>query len=350
MRPHGARFVVAGEAILASGIINWGVLGAAEIACEQTIPAIRAAPNSRAYALASRRGVPEALIERFGFATGYGDYDELLADPAVDAVYLPLPNARHAEWTIKAARAGKHVLCEKPAALTSVEARQAIAACEAAGVVYMEAMMYQFHAQHARVRALIDSGAIGDVRGVHVNLTFNLEKSLADFRHGAIETGGGSLYDLGCYCIHTVRSLLGEPDRVASVARFAGPQRAEMSAAVVLGYDTGAKASFDCGMDATGRHAYEVYGTAGVIRLNKAFVPQADGDGPIEIVDHRGRVTHEQVTSFQYVNGVAHFADCVINGQTPDYAPADVLANMRVLDACIESASSQRLIKLEKTS
>ncbi len=327
--------------------INWGVLGAAEIAREHTIPAILAAENSRAYALASRRGVPGERVEHFGFETGYGDYDALLADPLVDAVYLPLPNDLHAEWAIKAARAGKHVLCEKPAALNAGQTAEAIAACAATGVLYMEAMMYQFHAQHARVRELIADGAIGEVRGVHVNFTFNLEKSLSDFRHGTLETGGGSLYDLGCYCIHVIRSLLGEPDRVATVARFAGPQHAEMSAAVVLGYDNGAKAGFDCGMDATARHAYEVYGTAGTIRVNKAFVPQADGDGPIEIVDAEGHTTTEHVTSFQYPNGVAHFADCVLNTRVPDYTPESVLANMRVLDACIESLTTSRLVELE---
>lgn len=328
--------------------INWGVLGAAEIAREHTLPAIVAADNSRPYALASRRGVPAELVEHFGFDTGYGDYDELLADPAVDAVYLPLPNARHAEWTIKAARAGKHVLCEKPAALTAEQTREAIAACESAGVLFMEAMMYQFHAQHARVRELIAKNTIGEVRGVQVNLTFNLEKSLSDFRHGRLEAGGGSLYDLGCYCIHAIRSLLGEPDRVATMARFAGPQNAEMSAAAVLGYDNGAKAGFDCGMDATGRHAYEVYGTAGTLRVGKAFVPQEDGDGPIEIFDANGNASVERITSYQYPNGIAHFADCVLTSRTPDYSPNDVLANMRVLDACIESATTSRIVELEK--
>ncbi|NNC22624.1 Gfo/Idh/MocA family oxidoreductase [Salinisphaera sp. USBA-960] len=327
--------------------INWGVLGAAEIAREHTIPAIVAAGNSRPYALASRRGVPAEVMERFGFETGYGDYDALLADPAIDAVYLPLPNDCHAEWTIKAARAGKHVLCEKPAALTATQTAEAIAACQSAEVLYMEAMMYQFHAQHARVRELIAAGAIGAVRGVHVNLTFNLEKSLSDFRHGALDAGGGSLYDLGCYCIHTIRSLLGEPDRTATMARFAGPQNAEMSAAVVFGYDNGIKAGFDCGMDATGRHAYEVYGAAGTIRVTKAFVPQADGDGPIEIVDAEGNSTTERVVSFQYMNGITHFADCVLHSRTPNYSPENVRANMRVLDACIESATTSRIVQLE---
>lgn len=327
--------------------INWGVLGAAEIAREHTIPAIVAAGNSRPYALASRRGTPDELVEHFGFEIGYGDYDALLADPAVDAVYLPLPNDRHAEWAIKAARAGKHVLCEKPAALNVAQTREAITACESAGVLYMEAMMYQFHDQHARVRELIAAGTIGEVRGVHVNLTFNLEKSLSDFRHRSLSSGGGSLYDLGCYCIHAIRSLLGEPDRVASIARFAGPESAEMSAAAVLGYDNGVKAGFDCGMDATGRHAYEVYGTGGTIRVSKAFVPQADGDGPIEVVDAEGRTITERVPAFQYPNGVAHFADCVLNARVPDYTPNSVIANMRVLDACIESATTYRFVELE---
>lgn len=329
--------------------INWGVLGAAEIAREFTIPAMQAADNSQPYALASRRGMPTGLMARYGFDTGYDDYAELLADPAVDAVYLPLPNALHAQWTIAAARAGKHVLCEKPAALTAAQTKEAIAACEAAGVLYMEAMMYQFHAQHARARELVAGGAIGEIRGVHANLTFNLEKELSDFRHGTPETGGGSLYDLGCYCIHAIRGLLGTPDRVATLSRYAGPQQTEMSSAVVFGYDNGAKAGFDCGMDATVRHGYEVYGTAGTLRVHKAFVPQADGNGAIEIIDADGDTSVEPVTSFQYPNGIAHFADCVRQARVPDYSPADVLANMRVVDACIQSATTSRIVELEKT-
>jgi predicted dehydrogenase len=181
---------------------------------------------------------------------------------------------------------------------------------------------------------------------VQVNLTFNLEKSLADFRHGTFASGGGSLYDLACYCIHVIRSLLGEPDRVAAMARFAGPNEAEMSAAAVLGYDNGAKADFDCGMDATSRHAYEIYGTAGTIRVHKAFVPQPDGDGPIEIMDASGNATVEHIVSHHYPEGIAHFADCVLNARTPDHAPQDVLANMRVLDACVESAATSRIVQL----
>lgn len=162
-----------------------------------------------------------------------------------------------------------------------------------------------------------------------------------------MDSGGGSLYDLGCYCIHAIRSLLGEPGRVATMARYAGLQDAEMSAAAVFGYDNGAKAGFDCGMDATGRHAYEVYGTEGTIRVGKAFVPQADGDGPIEIVDANGNTAVERVASFQYPNGIAHFADCVLGTRSLDYSPDDVLANMRVLDACIESATTSRIVQLE---
>lgn len=328
--------------------IKWGVLGAAEIAREFTIPAIRDTEGSVPYALASRRGVPHGLVRRFGFETGYDDYEALLADPEVDVVYLPLPNDLHAQWTVKAAQAGKHVLCEKPAALNAAQAREAMNACEQAGVLFMEAMMYQFHAQHARARELIEAGVIGELRGMQVNLTFNLTKSLADFRHNTLSSGGGSLYDLGCYCIHVICSLLGVPDRVATMPRFAGPNRAEMAAATVFGYDNGLRAVFDCGMDTTLRHGYEVYGSDGSLRVHKAFAPQTDGAGCVELISASGNTTREPMTSFQYPNGVAHFADCVRHNRTPDYAPADVLANMRVLDACIESATSGRTIELEK--
>jgi predicted dehydrogenase len=201
--------------------------------------------------------------------------------------------------------------------------------------------MYQFHPQHERARALVRTGEIGAIRGVNVSLTFNLVKLENNFRLGTIETGGGSLYDLACYCIHAIRKLLGEPAHAAAFGRYDDTGMVDWSTVAVLGYADGLKAGFDCGMDATGRHRYEIIGTQGTLRVLKAFVPQADGEGLIEITDNEGQVRHERVVADFYREGVAHFADCILSGRCPAHSPADTLANMRVLDACIAALQNK---------
>src|SRR5690625_3641095 len=199
-------------------IVRWGIIGNARIAREELIPAIKEANNAELTAIASRSpAAAKDAAETYGFRKFHDSYDALLRDPDVDAVYIPLPNGLHAEWTVKAARAGKHVLCEKPAALTSVEAQRMVEACRVNGVVFMEAFMYQFHPQHQRVRAIVASGEIGQVRLMHSRFAFQLGDP-GNVRFDK-KLGGGALYDVGCYCIHSSRHILGvEPSGVYAQA------------------------------------------------------------------------------------------------------------------------------------
>jgi D-xylose 1-dehydrogenase (NADP+, D-xylono-1,5-lactone-forming) len=173
--------------------VNWGILGCAGIAERALIPAIASSKNGRLYGIASRDPRRAAdWAKRFGFEKAHGGYADLIADPAIDAVYNPLPNHLHAPWSIRAAQAGKNVLCEKPMALNAGEVREMAAAASASGVRLMEAFMYKFHPQIEKLLGLIGGGEIGGVRTVHSSFTFLFKSGREDYRWSP-EMGGGSL-------------------------------------------------------------------------------------------------------------------------------------------------------------
>ena len=181
--------------------INWGILGCAGIAERAFIPAVLNPVTASSAAIASRDEARAAdWARRFGFLRSHRTYQELVDDPAIDAVYNPLPNDLHAEWSIRALRAGKHVLCEKPMALNASEARAMIQAAEMNGVLLMEGFMYKFHPQIGKTLELIRAGAIGDPRSVHSSFTFRFERDGSNYRWSPAQ-GGGALYDVGCYTI-----------------------------------------------------------------------------------------------------------------------------------------------------
>ena len=188
--------------------LRWGILGTARIN-RMLIPPLKASPDNRLVAVASRelaRG--EEYAREWGIGRVHGSYEALLADPEIDAVYIPLPNHLHAEWTIKAARAGKHVLCEKPLALTVADVDAMVSACREAGVVLAEAFMYRHHPQTLKVKQLLDEGAIGTLRYLRGAFTFELSRP-NDVRLRP-EWGGGCLWDVGCYPVSFARHLVGQ--------------------------------------------------------------------------------------------------------------------------------------------
>ncbi len=194
--------------------VRWGILSTAKIGLRAVIPATRRSPNSEVLAIASRDVErARAVAEDLGIPRYYGSYEELLADGQVEAVYNPLPNHLHHEWTIAAARAGKHVLCEKPLALTAVEAEEMVNVCAAEGVKLMEAFMYRLHPRWVRVGELVSSGALGSLRAIQARFTY-FNDDPANIRNRR-DTGGGALLDIGCYPINVARMLFGEePVRV----------------------------------------------------------------------------------------------------------------------------------------
>ena len=227
--------------------VKWGVLGTADIARGQTIPGMMLAEHCERYAVAGRRlEKAESYRDEFGFQKAYGSYDELLADPEVQAVYIPLPNDIHCEWTIKALKAKKHVLCEKPLALCEAQVKEMFAAAEENGVLLMEAFAYLHSPFVKAVKAELDAGTIGDIlyfesefiAGRRPDTDIRLKK----------ETGGGAFYDLGCYPLSMALWMIGkEPDEVKAAAQFS-EKGIDLFTSAVLLYGNGPVAKIDCGM------------------------------------------------------------------------------------------------------
>lgn len=322
-------------------MIRWGILSTANIGLKRFIPGVRRTSNGVVAAIASRDGdrAREAAT-RLEIPTAYESYEALLADPAIDAIYNPLPNTLHAEWTLRAVAAGKPVLCEKPLAVSSAEAQAMIDGAREHGVLLMEAFMYRFHPQHARVRELIDGGAIGDVRFVRSAFTFMLEPFDPNNVRLQASLAGGALMDVGCYCVNASRMLFGEEPAWASAQwDFRDAFGVEVSLAGILGFSDGRTATFDCGFRAAGQGSYSVAGTRGEIVVPSAFVPSAD--------DTTIRVTSGAETRAERITGADHyaleaheFADALIHQRPLRIGPEDAVGTLRAIEALRASAAA----------
>ena len=314
--------------------LRWGILSTARIGIRRVIPAIQRSETGVVAAIASRN--PERAAEtgsRFGIPRALGSYEALLADPGVDAIYCPLPNSLHAEWSIRAAEAGKHVLCEKPLARDADEARSITDAAAAAGVLLQEAFMYRFHPQIERLQSLVRDGAIGRPWVVRSGFTFSVG-SENDIRL-VPELGGGGLLDVGSYCVSVSRLLLGEPRSVSATAVY--ERGVDVRLVGMLHFGAGTAALLDCGLRAPGRQFCEVVGEEGTITLPRPFLP---GEEPAVIVVRR-KDQEERIEipgTDQYTLMIDHFGECVRGRAVSRFPPADAVANMRVLDLLRESA------------
>jgi predicted dehydrogenase len=327
--------------------VRWGILGTAEIAEEQMIPAMQKSINSELAAIASRSpsGNAEMFAEKFNIPQVYHSYGDLLKDPAIDAVYVPLPNHLHAKWTKIAANYGKHVLCEKPAALTVDEVKEMADVCEENDVIFMEAMMYQFHPQHQRVKEMIQEGLIGEIKQMRTSFTFKLERLGENFRLKPQKAGGGSIYDIGCYCIHAIRSILGEPAQVLYANEtFTADGRADNAAIGIFGHENGIKSYFDCGMNMATRNEYEIIGTKGTVRVPKAFIPQKDGEGMIQIIAGDGSITEETVVADYYAEGMTYFSQSILDKTKLHRRTEDTINNMQAIGQIITYKDQSRTI------
>ncbi len=320
---------------------RFGVLGAANIATKRFVPAVRDSRNAEIVAIASRDGArAREVATRFAIPRSYDSYEALLADPEIDAIYNPLPNALHAEWTLAAARAGKAILCEKPLATSPDEARRVVDGCRDAGVLVMEAFMYRFHPQHARVRDLVP-GTIGEVRAMRAAFSFSLEPFDANNVRLNAALGGGALADVGCYPIDAARTIFGEEPLWAAAFADVDPRfGVDVTVAGMLGFGGNRVATIDCGFRAAGRGWYHVSGSAGSVFVLNAFTPQPDeGDVTIVVDDGRERRFERVPAVDQYRLEAEAFADAVLHA-TPLATPAeDAVANARVIAALRRSAA-----------
>ncbi|WP_100405777.1 Gfo/Idh/MocA family protein [Bacillus solitudinis] len=317
--------------------LKWGIISTAQIGQNQVIPAIHRAKNAEVVAIASPNPNVQEVAKRLNIPTVYSSYEELLGDPAVDAVYIPLPNHLHKEWVKKAAEQGKHVLCEKPAALTVDETAEMVADCQEGNVKFMEAFMYQFHPQHERVREIIASGEIGEVKTMNSSFTFYLEDGTGNIRLDP-NKGGGSLYDVGCYCVHVTRKILGsEPKYVRVDGDIAIDGVVDTSLFAYMKMANGVHATFKSSVKMTNQNEYEVIGTKGTISVPRAFRPDIQNGEGLVVVHTAAEQRTEKIIADQYALQIEHFSEAILTDSEPSYTTENTLGNMRVIDACYEA-------------
>ena len=326
--------------------VQWGVLGVAKIATEKVIPAMQKATNGEVLAIASRdvSRAREAAAQ-LGVPRAYGSYEALLADPEIEAIYNPLPNELHVEWTEKALAAGKHVLCEKPIALTAEEASRLLAARAASGKLAAEAFMVRFHPQWRRVRELMRAGAIGDALAIQTLFTYRLLDP-ANVRNRP--PGGGGLYDIGCYAILTARFAFGaEPVRVAATLDIDPTFGTDRLGSAIFEFPGGRHLTFTIATQLASAQRVTVAGTTGRIEVmvpfNASPVHESEIiiDSGADLFGGGARVETFPATD-QYTLQAEAFARAVRGEAAWEFPLEDALANMRAIDACFRAAHSGR--------
>ena len=330
--------------------LRWGILGAARIN-ERMLPAIVEATNAKLVAIASRRpGAAAQTLAQYAphqqHVQTYDNLDALLDDAGVEAVYLPLANHEHAEWTLRAIERGKHVLCEKPMALTVADIEAIAVAARQYKVTVMEGFMYRFHPQHARVLELIRSGVIGEVRSVRASYSFMMRPARIYRLAESVERGGGAMWDIGCYAIHSVRMFFDQnPVAVTAMSRYV-ESGADISTSGVIDFGEGKLAHFDFSFERARRCEYEVIGTKGGIKCHTVW--QLPGDVPvISWWTEDGRQCEERLLADNHFRlEIEHFSDCVLNGNAPALSLEDAKSNCQIIVAALQSTALGRVVKL----
>ncbi len=315
--------------------LRLGILGVARIAVGAIIPAAEHTDAVEIAAVATRGGVKGAAVRELApEAQIFEDYGALLESPDVDAIYVPLPNSLHVEWTLKAIAAGKHVLCEKPFALDAAEAERAVEAARSTNLILMEGFMYRFHPQMRRLGELVRGGAIGEVRQVVAEFGHRVDDPEDVRIIGAL--GGGALGDVGCYCVSGVRLAFGsEPKRATAFARYAD-DGADEELAGVLEFD-GGLGFVSCSTSSARRERLEIVGTDGRVTLHAPFRADKAG-GTLEI----SRGVELDAEHFEpgapYLAELEEFAAAIREGREPAVGPAEILGNARAINALLDSA------------
>jgi predicted dehydrogenase len=322
--------------------MRWGVISTGRIA-KAFIDALRPS-DERVVAVASREaGRAAEVASEFGIPRSYGAYDELLSDREVEAVYIGLPNSLHAEWTVKAAQAGKQILCEKPLGVSRDEAAAMFTAARDGGVWLMEAFMYRFHPRTLKIKELIEGGAIGQVRLIRASFGFTVTDP-ANVRLSA-ELVGGALMDVGCYCVNFARMSAGRaPSRVTASARWAA-SGVDETLAGTLEYGDGAIAQIACSLASSHHHLAQVIGSEGIIEVDEAFTPPPDRLSRLRV--RRGaRLAAVEDVEFPPVNQyrieAEGFARLIEAGHSnhglPEMPLVETLENMATIEALLRSA------------
>ena len=332
--------------------LKWGVLGNANIARVCVIPAIQKSANGMVHALATRS--PQNAVKvaaQNNIARIYSDYNHLLDDPQIQIIYNPLPNHLHHPWTLKALKAGKHVLCEKPMACNAREASEMAEAAESSGLMLMEALMYRFHPRSIRIKEMVARGSVGMPCLVRSAFCFHMEEKLMASGKGARlkpEMGGGALLDVGCYSVSVARWLLDrEPSHVQGQAVY-HPGGADIHFVGCLGFPDSGLATLEASFISALQQTFTVVGDKGAIELpHDAFVPWEKN--AVFIFRKQDEEIGEQIFmpgADEYQLMVEHFANAVSGKQAPAYPPQESILNMKVLDALAKAARTGKKIAI----
>jgi predicted dehydrogenase len=330
--------------------VRWGVLGTAKIATTKVIPAMQRGQLCEIAAIASRDSAKaEEAAARLGIPKAYGSYEEMLDDPGIDAVYNPLPNHMHVPWSIRAAEAGKHVLCEKPIGMNVAETLELMAARDRTGVTVGEAFMIQSHPQWVRTMELVRAGRIGQLRSAIGS--FSYFKLDAGNIRNIREYGGGGLMDIGCYAIKTSRMVFGEEPVRVSAAMVRDPRfgNVDILTSAILDYPSG-HCVFTCSTQVALQQSMRFYGATGRIELEIPFNPLENGPSRIRIDDGRdltgsGVTVEEFPACDQYTIQGDLFSRAIREGGPPPVPLEDALKNMAVMDAIVRSAETGQWVE-----
>lgn len=316
-------------------IVNWGIIGCAGIAKKAVIPGILNANNAKLYALSSR-GDGEKLKdfkEEFNPVKTYTSYEEMLDDPELDAVYIPLPNGLHCEWVIKAAQKKKHILCEKPLGVTAKEIKQMKEAADKNGVLLMEAFAYRQSPLTKKVKSLVEEGAIGKLKFIESNFGFLLEK-LNDVRFDK-DLGGGATYDVGCYNLNLIRHIAGsEPTTIQAMGEIEEKSGVDVSSCIMMEFADGLKAVSYCAFNSASRSEYTIVGENGVIHVPVQF--NTRGDTKIILTQKSEKQEIKITCPHNYVLEVEQFGRCILERESPVITYEDSLNNAIVIDEALK--------------
>lgn len=313
--------------------ITWGVLGCANIADKAVIPGILEASNATLYGIASRNTHKlQDFAKRHNPTKSYGTYEELLEDPAIQAVYIPLPNGLHYQWTLKALEKGKHVLCEKPLGVTPEEVEKLFTLAKHHGVHLMEAFAYRHSPLVSQIKELCTSGTLGKLTYIDSHFSFRLE-DLENVRLSP-DLAGGATYDIGCYNLSIIRHLAGEePSTIQAVGDIGNQSKVDETSIANLVFPSGLKATSFCSFRAPFRSEFTVMGTKGVLRVPVGF----NSKGTLKITLHLGAKSEEvkEITleaPDNYMLEVEQFGRVITEDELPVVDETESLGNARVID------------------
>jgi xylose dehydrogenase (NAD/NADP) len=323
--------------------LRWGLLSTGHIN-RSVIPPLRASQRNELAAVASRDGErARAYAREWDIPRAFDSYEALLADPDIDVVYVSLPNSLHAPWAIRAAQAGKHVLCEKPMGQTAAQVDEIAAAATGAGVVVAEAFMYRHHLQTLKVKELVDGGAIGKVRLIRGSFSFQIADEGNVRLNAAL--GGGSIWDVGCYPISYTRYLLGQEPVEVFGRQTTGVHGVDEMFAGQMRFNGDAAGQFDCGFRVPHRQHFEVVGSEGTISVPVPFQPATraqiwltHGDAEPEAID----ISSPEL----YAGEIEDMADCILTGKAPRVSYADSRGNAAAIVALLTSAKEGKPVNL----